>query len=96
MHVCISTACNDLAFLNNDLNACGQRSHSLDKTRAVGTIAAIAAIAAMVATLFSNYLTCDIQNALIKLAALQYMFLQPCFIMIIASLSCYPMRDLMG
>ena len=61
--------------------------------RAVGTIAAIAAMAA---TLFSNYLTCDIQNALIKLAALQYMFLWPCFLMIITSLSCYPMRDSMG
>ena len=63
--------------------------------RAVGTIAAIAAMAA---TLFSNYLTCDIQNAyaLIKLAALQYMFLWPCFLVIIASLSCYPMRDSMG
>ena len=64
--------------------------------RAVGTIAAIAAIAAMAATLFSNYLTCDIQNALIKLAALQYMFLWPCLLVIIASLSCYPMRDSMG
>ena len=58
--------------------------------RAVGTIAAMAA------TLFSSYLTCDIQNALIKLAALQYMFLWPCFLVIIASLSCYSMRDAMG
>ena len=33
--------------------------------RAVETVAAIAA------TLFSNYVTCDIQNVLIKLAALQ-------------------------
>ena len=62
-------------------------------SRAVGTIAAIAAMAA---TLFSNYLTYDIQNELIKLAALQYTFLQPCFLMIIASLSCYPMRGSMG
>ena len=62
-------------------------------SRAVGTIAAIAAMAA---TLFSNYLTCDIQNALIKLAALQYTFLWPCLLVIIASLSCYPMRDSMG
>ena len=63
------------------------------KTRAVGTIVAIAAMAT---TLFSNYLTCDIQNSLIKLAALQYTFLQPCFLVIIASLSCYPMKDSMG
>ena len=62
-------------------------------SRAIGTIVAIVAMAA---TLFSNYLTCDIQNALIKLAALQYTFLWPCFLMIIASLSCYPMRDSMG
>ena len=55
-------------------------------------IRAIGTIAAMAATLFSNYLTCDIQNALIKLAALQYTFLLPCFLVIIASLSCYPMR----
>ena len=61
--------------------------------KAVGTIAAIADMAA---TLFSNYLTCDIQNALIKLAALQYTFLLPCFLVIIASLSCYLMRDSMG
>ena len=59
-------------------------------SRAIGTIAAIAA------TFFSNYLTCDIQNVLIKLVALQYTFLQPCFLVIITSLSCYPMRDSMG
>ena len=58
--------------------------------KAVGTIAAIAA------TLISNHLTCDIHNALIKLAALQYTFLLPCFLVIIASLSCYLMRDSMG
>ena len=57
--------------------------------RTVGTIAAIAA------TLFSNYLTCDIHNVLIKLAALQYTFLRPCFLVIIVSLSCYQMRHSM-
>ena len=60
------------------------------------TIRAVGTIVAMAATLFNNYLTCDIQNALIKLAALQYTFLWPCFLMIIGSLSCYSMRDLMG
>ena len=63
------------------------------KLRAVGTIAAIAAMAA---TFFSNYLTCDIQNMLIKLSALQYTFVRPSILVIIAALSCYPMRDLMG
>ena len=63
---------------------------------ATGRVEVQRTIAAMAATLFSNYLTCDIQNVLIKLAALQYTFLQPCFLMIIASLSCYPIRDSMG
>ena len=43
----------------------------------VGQSRAVGTIAAMAATPFSNYLTCDIQNAIIKLATLQYTFLGP-------------------
>ena len=62
-----------------------------DLNRAVGSIVAIAG------TLFSN-LTCDNRMHYLHwlLTALQYAFLQPCFLVIVTSLSCYLMRDSIG